>query len=1004
MKKKLVALLAIFTVACSLAACSFSMPDDNSASNTVSGTESTDTTLPEISDTDSSNTSGGEQDQHLCTAFTPTEKNTFSEQVGFVIPFAPSDEYYVEDYFKENPGAAVDEFSVYINYYTFGNTQAEFNAYKALYSTANGYTFVEEYEDDYGDTCYVYSKGGAYVDISFYEYDGEMVIDVYVYVETNGSGGNGGSTDVSEAESILTLLYSLNDGEYVEGPFTLTGTIIEIDSYTNPTIVVEGFEDMPVYCYRLKVSNQVGDVITVTAGKMTNYGGLYEFMDCTLVSSQGGNQGGGFTATESALFNEYFGFVIPFAPSDEYFVEDYSDYYPEYYEAIVCYYTFGNTQAEFNAYKALYSTANGYTFVEEYEDDYGDTCYVYSKGDVYVEMSYYTYDGDDVIDVYVYIEATGSGGNQGGGSAATDFTAEEKALFEDSFGFVVPFVESSEYYVEEYTYYYEETDETEVGVNFYAYGLTQAEFNAYKALFTTANGYTYDGAEEDSYGDMWYYYTKNDHYVDVTYYADDYGDYLIDVYVYDLYEGDLTGGSGGNNGNQGGTPEDVDLITNAGKGLPSDTDGDGVHNVDFTDATYVKNVTEQGYYLDGCPTTGSPKVLVVPVEFSDCTAKSKGYTIDKIKAAFEKGGKTDYFSVYDYYYQSSYGALSLDITVLDEWFMPSKTSSYYKTATIDYYGDQVEAGEQLIMDELLAYLAGKIDLSQFDSDGNTVIDAIVFVNTLDIDSDSTFNWAFRYWNIYTDDEGYYYEYDGVSANDYLWASYQFLYETYDEEGYSIYDESVMNTYTFIHEFGHVLGADDYYDTSYNTEESPTASADVMDGMLGDHNAYTKFNYGWLTTSRLVNTESSVTLTLEAFYKNGDTIIIANNWDDDLGAYQEYYIIAYYKSVELNDEALNAHYFARDGVVVYHVNASLYAEVYDGETYYDVYNNNTDASDEYGTYDNLIEYVKSANDTFTYIEGDTLPKNVTDDNGNTLAYNFVVDSIDGDVVTITFTKK
>ncbi|MBQ8406216.1 MAG: hypothetical protein IJX09_06150, partial [Clostridia bacterium] len=627
----------------------------------------------------------------------------------------------------------------------------------------------------------------------------------------------------------------------------------------------------------------------------------------------------------------------------------------------------------------------------------------------YVDMSYYLYDGEYFIDVYVYIESTGggSGGNQGGsggGNSGTDFTTEEKALFNEYFGFVIPFLESEEYYVEEYSQYYEDTDETEIGVNYYTFGNTQAEFDAYKALFSTANGYTYDGTDQDEYGDAWYYYNKNDHYVDMTFYYYD-GEYVFDLYVYDVYEGDLTGGSGGNQGGSGGgSTENSDLITNAGKGLPTDADGDGVHNVDFTKATYVKNVTEQGYYVDGCPTTGSPKVLVIPVEFSDCTAQSKGYTVDKIKAAFEKGGKTDYFSVYDYYFKSSYGKLDLDITVVDSWFMPSKTSTYYATQTIDYYGEQVEAGDQMVMDEALAELAKTMDLSEFDSDGNAIIDAIVLVTTLEINSDVTYYWAYRYWNIYTDEDDNYYEYDGVSANDYLWAPYQFLYETYDELGNTVYDESVMNTYTFIHEFGHVLGADDYYDTSYSSDYGPMDGADIMDGMAGDHNAYTKFNYGWLTASRLVVAEESVTLTLEAFHKNGDTIIIANNWDDDLGAYQEYYVLAYYKSVGLNDEALDAHYFSRDGVVVYHVNASLYGEDYGDTTYYDVYNNNTDGSDANGTADNLIEYVKSANDTFTFVEGDTLPASVKDDNGNALIYNFVVESVTDDCVTITFTKK
>lgn len=741
-----------------------------------------------------------------------------------------------------------------------------------------------------------------------------------------------------------------------------------------------------------------------------------------------------FTPAERSLFIETFGFVVPFVPNDDYYVEEYSEYYEDndITEQGINFYTYGNTQAEFEEYLSLFSAANGYVADGTEVDDFGDTWHYFVYGDYYVDICYWE-TGEDgyTIDVYVYGYLKGDlssgnststpsdntntdSGNQGG-DTATDFTASEKALFNEYFGFVIPFIESEEYYVEEYSFYYEDTNETEIGVNFYAYDLTQTEFNGYKALFSTANGYTSDGTDVDDYGDTWYYFSKNDHYIDLSYYVTDDGSYVLDVYVYDLYEGNLSSdsGSGGGNSswddsdnvNQG--SEDVDLITNDGKGLPAGTNG--VYDVNFNDATYVKNVTEQGYYEGGCPTVGQPQVLVVPVEFSDVTAASKGYTIDKIKAAFLKDGATDYFSVYDYYYQASYGQLDVQFTVLENWFRPSQKSTYYEKQTIDYYGSQVEAGDQLVMNELLEYLDGQgYDLSQFDSDNNGMIDAVVFITTLEINSDVTYYWAYRYWNLYTDEDGNYYEYDGVSANDYLWAPYQFLYETYDEEGYTIYDENVMNTYTFIHEFGHVLGADDYYD--YSGVSEPMAGCDIMDGLLGDHNAFTKFNYGWLTASRLVVAEESVTLTLEDFSKNGDTIIIANNWDDALGAYQEYYVLVYLKNTGLNDTDKGAGYFARDGVVVYHVNASLYAETEDGETYYDIYNNNNDVSyEDGGTVNNLIEYVQSApdaedaNGTYTYIAGDTLPNNIKTDSGETLAYNFVVDSITEDAATITFTK-
>ncbi|MBQ8416622.1 MAG: hypothetical protein IJX13_06985 [Clostridia bacterium] len=568
----------------------------------------------------------------------------------------------------------------------------------------------------------------------------------------------------------------------------------------------------------------------------------------------------------------------------------------------------------------------------------------------------------------------------------TAFKPEDATLFLRIIGETIPFLPNNQYTVEELS------DEYGPYINFYTYGNTKAEFNAYLSSLT---GYVLTGTEVDEFGDTWYYYEKGDICIEIGHYETEDGS-VVDAYIY-LMSG--TGdGSGDDSGNSDPTPDNVDLITNDGKGLP--TDADGVHEVDFTGATNVKDVTDQGYYLDGCPTVGSPTVLVIPVEFSDATAASKGFDIAKLHSAFASNNSTDgFWSVYEYYHTSSYGQLKLDFTVVDQWFRPKYNSTYYASST-DSEG--YANGDQLVIDEALAYLSTFMDLSEFDSDGNAIIDAIVIVHTLHIDDSNNFYWAYRYWNYHVDEDGYYYEYDGVSANDFLWASFDFLHESYDQNGNVDYtDQSGMNTYTFIHEFGHVLGADDYYDTSYSGNESPLSGMDVMDGMLGDHNAYTKFNFGWLTTSRLVVCDGSITLTLEEFSKNGDTILLANNWDDALGAYQEYYILVYYTATGLN-AGKETGYFDSEGIVVYHVNASLYCEVYDGEPYYDVYNNNTDPSDEYGTENNLIEFVKSAEDTYTYTEGDTMGWTY-DDAGNPLSYNFVVDSLENGVATLTFTK-
>ena len=709
-----------------------------------------------------------------------------------------------------------------------------------------------------------------------------------------------------------------------------------------------------------------------------------------------------FTDEEKAIWTQYIGALIPFIPNDEYIFEAFSDV--DDFENGIYFSTTGNTQAEFDAYRALFSD---YALTDTYEDGYGATWYTYEKDGVVVDLTYYFYENEHYVEVYVYSDLSANpdgGGDDGEGGDTppadthlfTDFTDEQKAIWMQYIGTVIPFIPNNNYVLEGYY----DVDDFENGIYFSTTGNTQAEFDAYRALFSD---YALTDTYEDTYGDTWYTYEKDSVVVDLSYYFYE-GVNYVDVYVYsDLSADPDEGGDGGEGGDTPPAPSTPDgVITNEGAGLPADTDGvlDGVLDVDLTDAEYVKNATEQATYLDGCPTTGSPAVLVIPVEFSDAPAQDRGYSLDALQRVMTgTGNDTAYYSLREYYRISSYGALTLDVTVVDAWFRPQHPSSYYKNATMEYYGDTVAIGDQMILDEALAYLATVMDLSAFDSDGNGTVDAVIMVNTLDIDADETFQWAYRYWNIYCDEDDYYYEYDGVYANDYIWMSYQFMYELYSNgSGMVVNPTSALDTYTFIHEFGHILGADDYYDTA--GVHDPLAGYDVMDAMAGDHNPYTKFHYGWLTASRLIIADGSVTLTLEDFSASGDTVILANNWDPALGAYQEYYVLMYYTGEGLN--AGLGGYFDEDGILVYHVNAPLTPVEYGDTVYYDVYNTNTDPSDPYGSENDLISFVLDANGEYVFGVGDSLPATY-DDCGDLLSYTFTVDSLDGEHATLTFEK-
>lgn len=396
------------------------------------------------------------------------------------------------------------------------------------------------------------------------------------------------------------------------------------------------------------------------------------------------------------------------------------------------------------------------------------------------------------------------------------------------------------------------------------------------------------------------------------------------------------------------------------------------------------------------PNKGDVNVLVIPVEFSDKKATSK-QDLSALNFALNGGEGEESLkngmSVSKFYNESSYGQLNLNFEIMGggtKWYSPDYTSEFYINQ--DKSSGDSSTADIDIVDSIMKKYGDEVDCSKFDSDKNGVIDAVVIVPTISINAtsdQSILEWAYRYWC--TRDTSY----DGVQFNDYLWCPYDFLFET--ETGY--YNGTApTNNYTLTHEFGHVLGADDYYDSSYSQTATLLDGNDVMDAGFGDHNPYSKFNYGWLSTSRLVTANDSVTLDLNAFENDGDSIIVANNWDETLGCYQEYWVIMYYTKTGINSHST---YAFDEGLVVYHVNAQLIDYTYAGERAIDVYTTNNQDS-YYNTGVNLIELVNVSGSGYTLGVGQTSNSNIVDDYGNKIGYTFKLNSMDGSKANITFT--
>ena len=316
----------------------------------------------------------------------------------------------------------------------------------------------------------------------------------------------------------------------------------------------------------------------------------------------------------------------------------------------------------------------------------------------------------------------------------------------------------------------------------------------------------------------------------------------------------------------------------------------------------IDNNLQDLSYLDGStPSIGKVKGLVIPVDFSDAPISDKVY----------ENTAVSWQSVSSYYHNSSFGKLDLTFDVLP-WFRLSKNSSYYHKLTEknqNTYTGEIP-GVSAIIHEVLRSAQKEYDLSQYDSDNDGLIDAlhIVYSKKMEYNSDD-FWWAYQYSNFE------YREYDNVCPYNYVFSSFHFLFE----------DDETNKARTIIHETGHLFGLEDYYDysTTEGYNKGGLGGIDMMDMTRGDHNPYSKLLLGWIDNPILVELKenSSTTIQITPSSENGDVIIIADNFDEDKGIFQSYFLIEYlnFSSMLLKDEYEG---FSKDGIRVYRVNSEL----------------------------------------------------------------------------------
>ncbi len=241
------------------------------------------------------------------------------------------------------------------------------------------------------------------------------------------------------------------------------------------------------------------------------------------------------------------------------------------------------------------------------------------------------------------------------------------------------------------------------------------------------------------------------------------------------------------------------------------------------------------------PTKGKRKLLVILANFSDT---NPSYTRADFNRYMNESGYNGTGSFKDFYLENSRGQLEIT-SVVTEWVTLPKPH--------DYYGPRAAWGEFAYTSIKTASEQG-VDFSNFDNDGDGIVEGIAIIhqgpgqevtgNEKDIWSHSWtlsaagYNQAARTFN-------------GVIVNHYTTQP-----ETRNASG-------AMNTIgVMCHEFGHNLGAPDFYDTNSDIDGKydGTGRWDLMasgsyngapsGSSPAHHTAFTKILYKWTTSTEI----------------------------------------------------------------------------------------------------------------------------------------------------------
>lgn len=298
------------------------------------------------------------------------------------------------------------------------------------------------------------------------------------------------------------------------------------------------------------------------------------------------------------------------------------------------------------------------------------------------------------------------------------------------------------------------------------------------------------------------------------------------------------------------------------------------------------------------PTTGKRKLLLLLVNYANTTPT---YSQDDFEKMMNGESYNGIGSFRDYYLRQSYGQLKIETTVTP-WV------SLYSAKSV--YGSE---GAVEIIAEALQKISPAIDLTQFDNDGDGVLDGLAVIHQgkgqeMTASSDDIWSHSSTISGLSV---------GGVQVNRY----------TIEPEMLATGEMSTIGV--ICHEFGHNLGAPDFYDTDYakNNEYPGTGVWDLLgsgawNGYYGDRpagiNMWQKIIFNWVTPQVL--SENAAISAMPDANKQPVAYKIPTTVEGD------YFILENRQATAPFDTALPG-----SGLLIYHANESLISQTVEENT-------------------------------------------------------------------------